>query len=82
MRAIGVDFSKYQSKDDNWSGPHGIDFPKMHEKADFLIGRAGYAGSAGGAWVDERVHQYMDDLERILLDSPLPFTFYWFSVMI
>jgi GH25 family lysozyme M1 (1,4-beta-N-acetylmuramidase) len=77
MRAVGPDISKYQAPQD-LSKPHGIDFKKMHEVSDFIFVRAGYAGSAGGAWADERVYEYMADLEPILMQNPLPFTFYWY----
>lgn len=80
MRATGVDISKYQSDNSkgDWSTPHGVDFKKLIGKAQFLIMRAGYAGSAGGAWVDERIHDYMSDLEQLLRDQPFPFTLYWY----
>lgn len=76
-RPIGVDISKWQAHSD-LSKPHGVDFVKLHDKADFIILRAGYAGSAGGAWTDERVHEFMGDLYPILEDNPKPFTFYWY----
>ena len=76
-RAVGVDISKWQAERD-LNKPHGVDFPKLLSKVAFLILRAGYAGSAGGAWTDERVHDYMKDLETMLLNDPKPFTFYWY----
>lgn len=76
-RPIGVDISKWQAHSD-LSKPHGVDFVKLHDKADFIILRAGYGGSGGGAWTDERVHDYMKDLEPILLRNPKPFTLYWY----
>ena len=77
MRPVGPDISKYQAPAD-LSKPHHIDFATMVDKSDFLVMRAGFAGSAGGAWTDPRVIEYMGDLEKILLDSPIPFTFYWY----
>lgn len=76
-RAIGLDISKYQAPSD-FSKPVDIDFKTMLSKIDFLVVRAGYAGSAGGAWTDERVHEYMALLEPLLLENPHPFTFYWY----
>jgi GH25 family lysozyme M1 (1,4-beta-N-acetylmuramidase) len=77
MRAIGIDISRWQAPED-LNKPHGIDFKKMHEAADFIIVRAGFGGSAGGAWVDPRVHEYMSELAYLLEQNPLPFTFYWY----
>lgn len=77
MRAQGIDMSKYQAPQD-LGKPHGIDFKTMLDVVDFLFMRAGFAGSAGGAWTDPRVHEYMKDLEVLLLDDPKPFTFYWY----
>ena len=77
MRPVGPDISKYQAPQD-LSKPHGIDFPTLLDKSDFLVLRAGFAGSAGGAWTDQRVHSYMIDLEPLLLQSPIPFTLYWY----
>jgi GH25 family lysozyme M1 (1,4-beta-N-acetylmuramidase) len=77
MRAKGIDISKYQAPQD-LGKPHQIDFRTMLTVVDFLVLRAGYAGSAGGAWTDERVHEYMEDLYPELLKNPLPFTFYWY----
>jgi GH25 family lysozyme M1 (1,4-beta-N-acetylmuramidase) len=77
MRPIGVDISKWQAHSD-LSKPHGVDFVKLHDKSDFIILRAGYAGSSGGAWTDERVHDYMKDLDPILIENPKPMTFYWY----
>ena len=76
-RAVGVDISKWQAVRE-LSKLHGIDFPKLLAKVAFLILRAGYAGSSGGAWTDERVHDFMKDLEARLLNDPKPFTFYWY----
>jgi hypothetical protein len=76
-RPIGPDISKWQAHSD-LSRAHGVDFVKLHDKADFIFLRAGYAGSTGGAWVDERVHEYMVDLAPLLRINPKPFTFYWF----
>ena len=77
MRPVGPDISKYQAPQD-LAKPHNIDFATMVDKSAFLIMRAGFAGSAGGAWTDPRVHDYMKDLETILLNNPIPFTFYWY----
>ena len=77
MRPVGPDISKYQAPQD-LAKPHNIDFATMVDKSDFLVMRAGFAGSAGGAWTDQRVHDYMRDLEEILLLNPIPFTFYWY----
>ena len=76
-RPEGVDISKWQAHSD-LSKPHGVEFVKLHDKADFIILRAGYGGSGGGAWTDERVHEYLGDLEPLLVDNPKPFTFYWY----
>ena len=76
-RAKGVDISKWQAERE-LNKAHGVDFRLMLEKVDFLILRAGYGGSAGGAWTDERVHDYMKDLEPMLLLDPKPFTLYWY----
>ena len=77
MRAVGFDISKWQAIRE-LDKPHGVDFTKLLEIADFLFLRAGYAGSTGGAWTDERVHAYMKDLETMLLLNPIPFSFYWY----
>lgn len=77
MRPNGIDISKWQAPQD-LSKPHGIVFPTMVDKADFMFVRAGFAGSAGGAWVDPRVHEYMEDLWEILDNHPIPFSFYWY----
>ena len=77
MRPVGPDISKYQAPQD-LAKPHGIDFATLVDKSDFLVMRAGFAGSAGGAWTDQRVHDYMKDLEEVLLNNPIPFTFYWY----
>lgn len=77
MRPIGVDFSKYQAPQD-LAKPHGIAFATMVDNVDFLVGRAGFAGSAGGAWVDPRIYEYMVDLKPILYNHPIPFTMYWY----
>lgn len=76
-RPIGVDISKYQAPQD-LGKPHGVVFSTMVEKAAFIVMRAGFAGSAGGAWVDPRVHEYMEDLYDILVQRPIPFAFYWY----
>ena len=76
-RPVGVDISKYQAPQD-LAKPHGINFSTMVDVADFLVVRAGFAGSAGGAWTDQRVHEYMKDLLTLLLNHPIPFTFYWY----
>lgn len=77
VRATGVDISKYQAPQD-LAKPHGISFETMLDVVDFLFMRAGFAGSGGGAWTDQRVHSYMDTLENLLLKNPKPFTFYWY----
>ena len=77
MRPVGSDVSKWQAVKE-LDKPHGVNFPKLLEIVDFLMLRAGYAGSAGGAWTDERVHDYMKDLEDMLDKNPKPFTFYWY----
>ena len=77
MRPFGLDISKWQARRE-LDKPHGVNFRLLLEKVDFLFLRAGYAGSAGGAWTDERVHDYMGDLEPLLIQNPIPFTFYWY----
>lgn len=77
MRATGIDISRYQAPQD-LAKPHGISFETMLNVVDFLFVRAGFGGSAGGAWTDPRVHGYMGDLEGLLLRNPKPFTFYWY----
>jgi GH25 family lysozyme M1 (1,4-beta-N-acetylmuramidase) len=77
VRPVGVDISKWQAHSD-LSKPHGVDFVKLHDKADFIFLRAGYGGSSGGAWTDERVHAYMQDLAPLLQQNPKPFTLYWY----
>lgn len=77
MRPNGIDISKYQAPQDKGMA-HGIDFPKMLSAVDFLFVRAGYAGSAGGAWTDQRLHEYMVDLVPLLKAEPKPFTLYWY----
>jgi hypothetical protein len=57
---------------------HGIDFDKMLSAIDFLFVRAGFAGSSGGAWEDQRIHEYMADLGPKLRADPKPFTLYWY----
>lgn len=76
-RPVGVDISKYQAPAD-LTKPHGINFQLMVDVAAFIMARAGYAGSAGGAWVDPRVHEYMKDLAPLLRQRRIPFTFYWY----
>lgn len=77
-RAFGLDISKYQAPQDK-SIAHGIDFAKMISMVDFLVVRAGYAGSATlQGHEDERVREYMADLVPLLKQTPIPFTFYWF----
>ncbi len=77
MRPEGPDISKYQAPQD-LAKPHGIDFATMVDKSDFLFTRAGFAGWGGGAWTDQRVHDFMEDLAPILRQRPIPFTFYWY----
>ena len=77
MRAEGIDMSRYQAPED-LAKPHGVSFETMLDVVDFLFMRAGFAGSAGGAWTDPRVHEYMSDLESLLLKTPKPFSFYWY----
>lgn len=78
-RPVGVDISKYQGNNLlTYPNVHGVNFTVLHNKSDFIVMRAGYGGSTGGAWLDERVHQFMDDLAPLLRQEPKPFTFYWF----
>lgn len=78
-RPVGVDISKHQGNNlETHPDVHGVNFTLLHNKADFIIVRAGYGGSAGGAWLDERVHQFMEDLGPLLRQEPKPFTFYWY----
>lgn len=78
-RPVGVDISKWQANNlQTHPQEHGVDFTLLHNKSDFIILRAGYGGSAGGAHLDERVYQYMNDLAPILENEPKPFTFYWY----
>ena len=77
MRANGVDISRYQAPED-LAKAHGISFETMLSVVDFLFVRAGFAGSAGGAWTDPRVHVYMEDLYPLLRKDPKPFSFYWY----
>ena len=76
-RPHGIDISKYQAPQD-LTLPHGINFAVMLAAVDFLMIRAGFAGSAGGAWTDPRVHEYMKEVKGLLLQNPKPFTFYWY----